>query len=54
MENKKMDETIPGGIYLSSDGVTYHDANGNVIEPPKQEEVAKPEVKSKKKTVVEE
>lgn len=53
----KMDETIPGGCYLSSDGVTYHDANGNVIEPPKAEEEVLVETtveKKKSKKVVEE
>lgn len=35
---EKMDETVPGGLYLSSDGETYHDAHGNVLSA---EEVAK-------------
>jgi hypothetical protein len=26
-----MSETIPGGAYLSSDGKTWHDANGNPL-----------------------
>ncbi|MFZ6029957.1 MAG: hypothetical protein ACOYYS_19765 [Chloroflexota bacterium] len=29
-----MATTIPGGAYLSSDGKTWHDANGNPIRPP--------------------
>ncbi len=32
-----MDETIPGGLYLSSDGKTYHDAHGKIFT---EEEVA--------------
>lgn len=34
----KMDETVPGGLYLDSDGKGWHDANGN---PLSEEEVAK-------------
>ena len=29
-------ETVPGGRYLRSDGVTFQDANGNVIAPEAQ------------------
>ncbi len=29
-----MATTIPGGLYLSSVGKTYHDANGNTIKHP--------------------
>ncbi len=34
---ERMDETIPGGLYLSSDGKTYHDAHGKIFT---EEEVA--------------
>lgn len=33
-----MDETVPGGLYLDSDGKGWHDANGNSLS---EEEVAK-------------
>lgn len=29
-----MADTIPGGVYLSADGETWHDANGKVIDAP--------------------
>lgn len=50
----KMDETVPGGLYLDSDGKTWHDANGNVLS---DEEVAKRQAvlsKEEVKPVVEE
>ena len=30
-----MATTVTGGAYLADDGVTWHDANGKVIEAPK-------------------
>lgn len=36
-----MSETIDGGIYLGTDGKTYHDANGNPVDKSKVEEANK-------------
>lgn len=36
-----MSETIEGGIYLGTDGKTYHDANGNPVDKSKVAEANK-------------
>lgn len=38
-----MAETVEGGAYLSADGKTWHDANGNEIKAPKGAEKSESE-----------
>lgn len=45
MEETKLDVTVPGGLYLGSDGKTYHDANGNILS---NDEVAKRKEQAKR------
>lgn len=45
---EKMDETVPGGLYLDSDGQGWHDAHGNSLSA---EEVAERKAKLFKEEV---